>query len=294
MKLNSGLKKAIAYNIVFHNSYYSLHNFRKISYFLSFRKSGRTWVHNVLADYAARKYGCVNSPSDFSTNPSRDNEYTKKLSRKISFRHDFHISGINPANTKSEFTRSLYRKLPSLFLVRDPRDTLVSYYHHVIDRAHIAEQAGKTWWLRSETSIDDFAIANERGLKSIVNFLNTLALFSQHHGNNVRFYYYEDLRSSHGDFNLPTWTSMFNHLLQADVDADALEWALESNSFANMRQKYDAYKKTRVGRHPEVQGRIRSGKVGGYKNELSGTAQAFCNEYIERNLNSFFDRYKSH
>ena len=99
-----------------------IHSFRypKGQYFLvSFPKTGRTWLMHMIVEIQKRSESSVLI------------EETHDMSEIIienGFRQD--------PNIVFKFTdRFRYRRSKVLFLVRDPRDVIVSHYHQVTKRA---------------------------------------------------------------------------------------------------------------------------------------------------------------
>ena len=287
------VKNKVLYNPIFHNKYFSLHDMRKISFFVSFRKCGRTWVQNTLVNYIVKVKGLIDEPLPFTLNFAKDYPKLKKVDRKITFHHDFYLPGINDKTKPNSFERSLFKSLPTIFLVRDPRDVLISFYHHHIDRALSHENIGKKWKIPSDMNKETFVYHEDLGIKPIIDYFNDLSNFNQRYAQKAVMFKYEDLSNDLKIDSFLNWRAMFSHLLQDKVDEVALEWAIKANSFKKLKTRHESFVKDVENRHPDVKGRIRKGRVGGHVKEFEEKELNFINSYIEQNLDDFYSFYKS-
>ena len=96
-------------------------------YVISYPKCGRTWLRVMIAKALALHYKIsletVFDPSDVIKAGCRK-------APRIGFRHDG--ADLIPDPSKKSFKRKYqkYKNKKVIFLVRDPRDVLVSYYFH--------------------------------------------------------------------------------------------------------------------------------------------------------------------
>lgn len=286
------VKNKVLYNPIFHNKYFSLHDMRKISFFVSFRKCGRTWIQNVLAHYVGKVKGLINEPLPFSLNIAEDYPRLKQFDRKITFHHDFYLAGINDKDKPNPFERSIFKSHPTIFLIRDPRDVLVSFYHHHIDRALNHEYRGKKWKIPSTMDKETFVYHENLGIKTIVEYFNDLINFKQNFSKKLKIFKYEDLSNDVKTDSFLNWNALFEHLLQQDIDDDILKWAIEANSFQKLKTRHKNFAQDRKNRHPDVKGRVRKGEIGAYLEELNKKEIDYINNYIGQNLNDFYSFYK--
>ena len=251
-----------------------LQRFRKKSFFISYRKAGRTWFANVLAHYIAKaKYGVAES-FGFHLSPAKAYPQYFELNRSVVYSHHFYHDGINSKDISPEkhnFEKAPFYNKPTVFLLRDPRDVVVSFFHHKETRNR-----------PKDMGLDEFIRHPDWGIKPIVDFFNVQARYARFDGD-AKFFYYEDLKGS-DVYDIDVWRKMFEHLLQTGIDETALKWALDANAFEKARKMQN-----KTG----ASGRVRKGKVGGYKSEVADDTKAFLDDYINENLDPDFGRYKT-
>ena len=162
----------------------------------------------------------------------------------------------------------LFRKRPVIFLVRDPRDVIVSSYFHAARHKH-----------RFSGSIDAFVLDGKQGLPRLVDYLNGWAGALEARRDLIVSYEMlaADPRAAVEEVLL---------FLGARVDQDAIRQAVEASSFATMRE------------HEKVEGipahdydlsddeslRMRRGKTGGYVDYLSPEAIGLIDRYCAEKL----------
>lgn len=258
---------------------------------VSFPKSGRTWLRVFLSRYRQRLLALPEFDLSIHRTPG-----PKGVT------YDFSHAGADP---KFGFLRlrklvmrnsdsRLLKLLPPwwygirdiaiprgagryLFLVRDPRDVLVSYYHQ-------ARSRNRFW----AGDMDSFARHRFIGIARIVELMNHLAACRDPLG--APFIYYEDLC---GD---PA--GGFGALLEAagdEVDTDLIREAVEYSSFERMRRMEQG------GRHGKRLSarrkgdpnslKTRKGGTGGYRDELPPATVDFIESYICEHLDTFYERY---
>lgn len=257
---------------------YVENRFKKNSYVLSYPKCGRTWAATVIMHYVGKYKGVITEPLPFSVNPNRDHPELFVLGRKAVFSHDIMTARISPEKLDRRFSVSQYANKPIVFIVRDPRDVVVSYFHHIKQRREKTN-------LREGTTLDDFVHMPEFGLARIVTLYNKMYRFSELK-EDIEFFRYEDLRGA-GAYNIDTWKAMLSFIFKEPVDSSALQWALDASGFEQMKRREDKDDTL----NPEAR-RVRKGEVGGYKGEMSPETRAYVDQYIEDNLHDFYRLYK--
>lgn len=257
---------------------------------VSFPKSGRTWIRVFLSRY---RQGLLSAP-----------EFDIALHRRPGpgATYDFSHAGADPKfgflrlrkpllrNASTGFLGSLPHWFYGIrtilippgsaryvFLVRDPRDVLVSFYHQGRSR-------NRFWKL----GIDAFARSPFVGIARIVALMNHLA--EQSERLNALFVCYEDLvRAPERQFSI-----LLEHGSGA-VDHELLREAVRFASFENMRRMEETgrygkrLKQRRKGDDNAM--KTRRGRVGGYGQELPEDTIAFVEEYLEDHLDPYFRRY---
>jgi len=88
---------------------------------------------------------------------------------------------------------------------------------------------------------------------------------------------------------------MFEFIFQIPIDEEALQWSLDVNTFEKMQLREKKNKEDFKG-DPTKKGfnafRVRRGKIGDYRSEMTKETLDFVNSYIRENLDSFYDFYK--
>jgi len=191
--------------------------------------------------------------------------FTVKFSRKISeklpgiiFTHDH------------RYIKHL-RNVKAIFLVRDPRDVVVSRYHYFTWRA-----------LSFSGNVSEF-IRSRRGIRSVIKDQNAMVV-GRDYPLEVLWLFYEDLRED----PMREMLKIFE-FLEMDVDEGILKRAVEFTDFKNLQKlergkKFKAWGREFPGKKGVSSLHVRRGKVGGYKDELSGDDIAYVEDQINRNL----------
>lgn len=255
---------------------------KRLIHFVSFPKTGRTWVELMFAKALAELTG--NTVSDILNNKVKTFRHkgNKKKLPFIQFGHGFLNSKICLGNF---FPDKYYKKQDVIFLVRDPRDILVSLYYY-----------DKFKYDNFEKDLPDFIKfdntnaynpKSERyGIKAVVNYLNTF-IDKKESFKSFHVVYYEDLRKD-------VATVMKDLFCAADmpIDDELLQKIIEYGHIDNMRKleqsnELNWYAMQSSGKASKV----RKGKSGGYTDELSEKDIDFLNAYIKEHLHPFYNRY---
>lgn len=258
---------------------------------VSFPKSGRTWLRVMLSRYRQR----LLAAADFDLTLHR-------LPGTRGVTYDFTHAGADPKFGPLRLRKHVLRHserrclsaLPTwlhgvrrieipkgagryLFLVRDPRDVLVSFYHQ-------ARSRNRFW----TGDLDGFSRHRLVGIERIVMLMNHLVGRAELLG--ARFFHYEDLRAN------PAVT--FRDLLIAAGDRlepEFLHEAIEFSSFENMRRMEASgqYGKrlSRWRLDDPNSAKTRQGKVGGYTQELSLRTVSWIEDYLHEHLDAWYARY---
>lgn len=258
---------------------------------VSFPKSGRTWLRVFLSRYRQkllgeeafnldmhRRPGAQGVTYDFS-HAGADPKFGFLRLRKHVMRHSDNpficglpewFLGVRPIRIPVGAKRYL-------FLVRDPRDVLVSFYHQAVSR--------NRFWAGS---MGGFARNPHIGIRRIVALMNHLAKHSE--ALDAPFFHYEDLRADP--------EARFEELLSAAgdiVDAGIVREAVEYASFENMRRMEESgrHGKRLVSRRSNDPNSLKTRKaeVHGYRKELGRTTIEFVEDYLHQHLDPAFGRY---
>jgi hypothetical protein len=173
-----------------------------------------------------------------------------------------------------------------IFLHRDPRDTVVSYFHEATIRQKPNLRRAIKFWFQGRNApkdIGQFVRSSRFGIEKVIRF----NLLCAEHLKALPITY-EDLRK-----NTVEGLSAIVHYVDCPVTEDRIREAVENNYFARMRER-EAENKYK---YPELQARdprnpnsfkVRRGKVGGWRDELNKETQEFVNGMLEQSL--YFNR----
>jgi hypothetical protein len=245
------------------------------AYVVSYPKSGRTWLRILLQKYLDIK-GCEKKTfRDKSLIQLPDNHVLK-------FEHDKANWVPAPHSSKKiSFDQAKYRGKKIVFLVRDPRDVLVSSWYHLKFRENIYAEG------LSEFIRDDLV-----GIHKLVIFMN-MWVESSHLPEDFLLMMYEDM---HRD---PVQSfSRLLHFLHIEADHYRMEMAIQESAFEKMKkmEQQGSLKEPWMkpgAKNSEKSMKIRKGKVGGYREDLSVGDIQYLNEYIRQNLSSKFTSYQT-
>ena len=245
------------------------------AFVLSYPKAGRTWFRTMIGYIISRQYAL-----DLD-NPMEIQHFWKLSSRipNIAFTHD------DSPNLKFgvdvETDKSRYASKRILFLTRDPRDVLVSYYFDAKTRMKVIDCSLGEYLMRERGSID-----------AIVAFYNAWA----RNRFRVRAFHWITYEDMHVNARAVLRTSA--EFLQLPIPDDALlDQAVRFASFENLRkiELADGFGHERLrpaDRSDPNSFKVRRGKAGGYVDYFSEQEIAYIDEYLARNLDPFFDIYQ--
>lgn len=237
-------------------------------YIISYPKSGRTWLRSLLRNYV-ELYG-------LDSNLFNDKSCFKLPNKKVvKFEHD--RGRWAPAPVKIEqlrFNAKRYGGKKVAFLARDPRDVLVSSWYHLKFRDKIYHRR------LSEFIRDDLV-----GVRKIIAFMN-IWLENSHVPDGFHLLTYEQLHSD------PIFS--FRKLLKfmdIPVVPEFLQAAVKESSFEKMKRIEMNGSLKEPWMNPGSKDtnhsvKIRKGKVGGFRQELSIEDIEFLNDVIRSELSS--------
>lgn len=236
---------------------------RNASHFIvSYPKCGRTWLRTILLKYFSLVL-------DEEMPQTLDKIWGKQHIPKFIFTHDGkHVSFLTRSKRR-------YRKKHIVYLSRDPRDTVVSHYHHCKER-------DKNYWKDISSFVRDPVL----GVDHIITFMNTWyqkrTLFPS-----FLMISYERLRKDPSE----ELTKLLTFLGCTPVDQDRLAQAIEFSSFSKMKQMEQS-DKLKVPGIKSTKGKsgakVRKGKIGGYKEELSSEDVAYVDSCVADHLDPAF------
>ncbi|MCF3641695.1 sulfotransferase domain-containing protein [Rhizobium sp. TRM95111] len=185
----------------------------------SYPKSGRTWFRYILSHYFAALSGfpdAVNLHNMFSIVPNFDLDPVRG------------IPGFRPGDNGKiprlwvshlDYRLSLFLNRPVIFMVRDPRDVVVSAYFHATRHKH-----------RFGGTLEDFIEDRDQGVPAICSYLNGWARGIARRRHHVLSY--EALSE---DAELATRAAL--EFLGCRHDSQALTAAVEAGRFESMQDR---------------------------------------------------------
>ena len=241
-------------------SYY----YPKRQFFLvSFPKTGRTWLMYMINQIKEQGNHRLKKEKYFIFKEHDNSE----IILEDGTRND-------PLDVFKFTSRFRYRRGKVIFLVRDPRDVIVSHFHQVTKRA-------KNPFIFN--SISEFVKDDILGFKRIIHFYN-LWYYQQQKPTDFLLIKYEDLLEN-GVQTLSEITSFLN----ISITTNNLQEIYHQSSSDKMRKKekanqlegFNDFGKSRN------QLKVRNARIGGYKSELSEEDILYCNKEM-KNLNTYF------
>jgi hypothetical protein len=247
----------------------------------SFGKSGRTWLRVLLWRYFARKNGFA-SDSISGFDEFRNRHPAVPV---LFFTHDNYLKDYLGHDRKAE----IYRNLPVVLLVRDPRDTAVSQFFQWKHRM-VARKKVINGYPLGDVSVHDFIAGEEAGVPKIITFMNDWAAEIGRMPK-LLVVRYEDLRAD----TKGALRRILEFLGQHPSDAE-LEDAVNFASIDNMRRmeienagKAGAQRSMKPGdaRDPSSF-KVRRGKVGGWHDYVTEEQAAAIDQMVRERLNPVY------
>lgn len=234
----------------------------------SYPKSGRTWFRFILAnyfDFAASLEFEVNLRSMFSVVPNFDLDPARGLpAYRFRDRADVPLIAV----THKRYSPLLMLGRPIIFLVRDPRDIIVSAYFHETRHKH-----------GFNGDMDAFLPHSVLGLPAYVRYLNGWAESLATHRHFVLSY--EALSAD--PFGSTVAALAF---LACEADPTAARRAIEASRFEAMRadEQRDGIPGHNYDRNDEQSLRMRRGQVRGFGDYLQPRQISYIEETCARLL----------
>lgn len=249
-------------------SKWSSHFSKRRNFFISYPKSGRTWVRFLVNAYKAKLFR-VDVPNIF------------KVERKLRLQHHVewtHLAGhqknayyaMRPDNV------ALLKKTPCVFMIRNFHATLASAWFQVTERLGV-----------SLDNTDSFLFGKEFGIMHMISFYNSwIEIAAQLE--EVRYVSYEKLKTDTRE--------EFAKILESlglPLDEMLISETLEMGSFENMQRlgASEAYANTVLAptnRSNPDSAKVRSGSAGSFR-ELFTDEQINC---INEAIKKYFVGYK--
>ena len=242
---------------------------------ISIGKSGRTWLRILLKHYFSSTENTNNEIKDAKKNISKNPDiyFTHEL-----WEHRTKANIFNKVVGKYLIPNKILDGKKIIVLYRDPRDTAVSLFHHKTKRSK----------KRYDKDISSFIRDKTHGIQSIVNVMNKWSKqFSDH--KNCLWISYENMKTD----TQGALTQIVEFITRCSANRDGISSAVQFGDFKNMK-KMEASGSFNTNilspTNPDDQNsyKVRKGKIGGYKEELSDADIKFVNRAISILDKKFF------
>ena len=243
--------------------------------FVSFPKSGRTFVRAMLAHLYDRRFGIdqrellefpalARAPADVP---------------KILFTHD-QDAMLEPHEIAVDEAAYAGRRI--VFLARHPGDVAVSRYHHLKHRSK--DPARRRL---ADQPLDEFVWTAQGGIPSITAYMNAWAALSARRGE-LLLMRYEDVLAEPGE-QLRRFVEFIDLDCSATEIADAVEFARIDNLKAKERAGFFTSDRLQArDSRDALSGKVRKGQAGGYRAALASDNVRRIDDYLARHLDPVF------
>ncbi len=264
-------------------------NLRQADYvFVSYGKSGRTWLRVMLSRFFQLRHGLSEDCLLSFDNLHRMN----RAIPKILFTHDNYIRDYTRAGTR----KTAFYDKATVLLVRHPGDVAVSQYFQWRHRMEPYKKELNAYPPHgSDISIFDFVMHQEAGLRRVVQFMNEWATELPQLRNRL-VVRYEDLRvDCAGEFSrILAW--MGQAPTQEEVDQSVAFASFENLKEMEARRAFkSAGKRMTPGDKADSNSyKVRRAKVGGYRDYFDDDQVREIDAYIHANLGPLFGYEVTH
>jgi hypothetical protein len=248
--------------------------------FVSFPKSGRTFVRAMLARLYQEQFGI----------DERELLMFRTLRKaaadvpQIIFTH-----GPDAMRRPHQIhiDERAYRGLRLVLLVRHPGDVVVSRYHHLKNRSRDAARRRL-----AEQPLDEFVWTERGGVPSIVAFMNAWGMLARTH-DRICILRYEDFLIEPA-VQLRRLTDFIGLRAGSSAVENAVAFAQIENLRSKEREGYFSSRRlqSRTETNPGS-AKVRSGKSGGFREALKPGNAARLDSYVEQELDPLFGYLKN-
>lgn len=235
-------------------------------YFVSYPKSGRTWLRMLVGKYLQVKYEL----------PEQDIIKTYEVTQRLPLGTSVMTHAGSGLETRLHWKRisydpAVFDTKKVIFLGRDFKDTFVSSYYQATKRVNVFKG-----------SIEKFARNNRLGIRKI------LALHDvwRKNGHRPAGYLHVTYEQMHAD-TAGVLTQVLEFMGESEVDSEVVREAVDYCAFSKM-QKMEKQKKfsssiMQSGREGDANSmKVRRGVVGGHKDELSTDLISYLDQQIKK------------
>ncbi len=250
----------------------------RIASVVSYPKSGRTWFSHLFYHYTLAHFDSIDLDYGFAYRIELRKRFQRLLLERasdrqypiVSFNHGGGGGKKSTGKLKNKTASILVR--PTVLLTRDPRDVIVSHYHHLRKQGAMASP-----------DLSSFLRNREFGVIRVVRFLNIWSASVRARHPNLRVIRYEDLRAD----TVRALTEALRFLGVSDVKDAALSHAVREASFDAMQRR----EQDKTGGVDRDVRRVRRGGTTGRHTEVSERDRAFLDNVVMDNLDECFAGY---
>jgi hypothetical protein len=234
---------------------------KRPTFLCSYPKSGRTWLRFILANYFASLYE-LNLEIDFHTLFTvipNDDDHQGRGRSAYQYERDDHVPLVVSSHASY---RHQFRKHNIIFILRSPLDVIVSCYFH-----------DSRQWKSYRGDIKNYLRDTKTGVERLIAYLNSWSDALPHH--RAVILSYEQL-TRHTEVSV---VRALEFLGVAIVDR-LLREAIEKSAMERMRELEIArgIPGHRYDRTDQNALRVRSGKIGGYRDYLDSEDEQWVSE----------------
>jgi hypothetical protein len=232
---------------------------------VSFQKCGKTWLRVMLSKILQNHYNI----KDIRLDLQEMSIFTKAPNILISH------AGSTKDNNTIDFTK-VFKHKKVIFLVRDPRDIVVSLFHGSRTRDMVY----------SGGSISEFIRDPNCGFPKIMQFMDVWAKNLQQRDNYI-IVRYEDMKKDSANE-----LQRICNFVDIPAKTSLLQETAEYGDFKNMRKlemsnKINDYRMKPGDKSDPNSFRTRKGKSGGYLEELSAEDIAYVDKLMQKTMPKF-------
>lgn len=245
---------------------------------VSFPKCGRTWLRMILNQIIINDYGIKNGDllETYSLTKSI------KTIPNVDFSHD---DRPNLKKVEDILTdKSDFKNKKVIFLIRDPRDVIVSYYFQYTKRGS-RERANDNF----DGTMKEFLRHDTGSIDSLLHFYNIWAK-NRVVPENFLIVRYEDLMD-----NTVYFLQRVLDFLKIPAKLETIQEAVEYCKFDNMKRMETSGEfgnRLTPGNKDDVESfKVRKGKVGNYVEYLDSEDIEYINKKINENLDKYYYYY---
>lgn len=266
---------------------------------LSYPKSGKTWLSYMATTYIVNYLGAdpnaaehVNRKGLLRTiSPESQERFVSAVVRNrtperwaplLQFAHHDQL-GIPYFLTEPVRPPTADR---AVLLLRDPRDIVVSHFHHkVVKNGGAIDVAKRSVSLPEDYEIGEFIRSDYLGIRHVLAYISRWASWAQESGAPV--FYYEDFVHRPRE----TLASFVRAIGMSEAEPAAIAKAVDSNTFSRLRDAEEKARKRSGVATDDGNRRMRRGKPGGFADELSAEDSAYMTRVMERSGIAAIRRY---